>query len=134
MEHVAHDRAAKIRLGVRRAKAAGKPVGINGRRLAAQHKAAAIERTAALIDVVVEFRANGLSYRRMVAVLNARGVPTPSRTGHWHVRTLQRLVSRAAAAEALLASRDPQQSAADPRSRAPADDPPSTPPPGQSRT
>jgi hypothetical protein len=98
-------RAAKIRIGVRRAKAAGKQVGINGQRLARQHKAEAIARTAELLGIVREFYASGLSYRQMVVALNARGAPTPSLEGRWHVRTLQRLVSRAGAAEALLQAR-----------------------------
>ena len=96
-------RSERIKRGIRRARLAGKVIGANGRRLAAENHATAITRAAELFPIVVEFRHSGLSYRRMVARLNARGEATPGQTGHWHVRTLQRLMARADEAEPQLA-------------------------------
>lgn len=84
-----------IKAGIRRAKALGKEIGANGRRLAALNKMEALERAERLYPVVKEFRGADLSYREMVKVLNERGAPTPTGRGRWHVRTLQRLVDRA---------------------------------------
>jgi hypothetical protein len=96
-------RSEQIKRGIRRARLAGKEIGANGRRLAAENHAEAIARAAELFPLVVEFRGSGLSYRQMVVRLNARNAPTPGRTGRWHVRTLQRLVARAGEVEVHLA-------------------------------
>lgn len=82
---------------------AGKVIGANGRRLAAENHAEAISRAGELFPIVVEFRGSGLSYRQMVARLNERREQTPGGAGRWHVRTLQRLVQRAPEVEAHLA-------------------------------
>ncbi len=87
--------SARIKLGIRRARRAGKSIGAHGTRLAEWNRAAALARTMALLPIVAEFRASGASYREMVRRLNARDAPTPSGTGRWHVKTLQRLVERA---------------------------------------
>jgi hypothetical protein len=84
----------RVRQGIARARAEGKAIGHHGRHLAAQARAEALVRSEGMRHVVEEFRATGMSYRPMVALLNARGEPTPSRTGRWHVKTLQRLVER----------------------------------------
>jgi len=84
----------RIKDGIRRARLEGKQIGSNGRRLAARNRALAAGQALQLIHVVGEFRACGASYREMVKRLNARAEPTPGGTGHWHVKTLQRLVDR----------------------------------------
>ncbi len=96
-------RSERIKRGIRRARLAGKVIGANGRRLAAENRAEAVARASALFPLVVEFRGSGLSYRQMVARLNARAEPTPGKVGSWHVRTLQRLVARTGEVEAHLA-------------------------------
>ena len=92
----------KIKRGIRRARLAGKPIGANGHRLAALHRAEATARALVLLHVVDEFRATGATYRDMIRTLNARNESTPSGTGRWHVKTLQRLVERARDADPLL--------------------------------
>ena len=92
----------KIKQGIRRARAAGKTIGAHGHRLAAQHRAEATGRALVLLPVIEEFVRSGASFRKMVDVLNGRNEPTPSGTGRWHVKTLQRLVERAREADPLL--------------------------------
>jgi hypothetical protein len=92
----------KIKRGIRRARQAGKPIGAHGHRLAALHRAEATARALVLLHIVDEFRLTGATYRDMVRTLNARSEPTPSGTGSWHVKTLQRLVERARDADPLL--------------------------------
>jgi hypothetical protein len=92
----------KIKRGIRRARLAGKPIGAHGHRLAAMHRTEAIARALVLLHIVDEFRDTGATFRDMVRILNARGEPTPSGTGIWHVKTLQRLVERARDADPLL--------------------------------
>jgi hypothetical protein len=96
-------RSERIKRGIRRARMAGKVIGANGRRLAAENRADALARASELFPIVVEFRGSGLSYRQMVTRLNERHEPTPGGSGRWHVRTLQRLVGRAPDVEAHLA-------------------------------
>jgi exonuclease VII large subunit len=52
-------------------------------------------RAVPLLPIVWEFRSSGATYRAMVDASSARRAPTPSGTGRWHVKTLQRLVERA---------------------------------------
>lgn len=87
-------RSTAIRAGLRRAQQAGRLLGVNGRALAEANRAEAIGRALRLVAIVAELRSGGHSYRGMVALLNARGEPTPSGRGAWHVKTLQRLVQR----------------------------------------
>jgi hypothetical protein len=101
-------RSQKIKLGIRRARRAGKEIGANGHRLAIRHKEEALERAQRLYPIVVEFRSSGRGYREMVKILNERGEPTPSGVGVWHVRTLQRLVARARQVEKRLRIVDEQ--------------------------
>src|SRR4051812_17132383 len=95
MDQLHQTRSERIKRGIRRARLAGKVIGANGRRLAAANHATAVTRAAELFPILVEFRGSGLSYRQMVARLNARREATPGQAGRWHVRTLQRLVARA---------------------------------------
>lgn len=103
MSVAVQSRSDRIKRGIRRARLAGKVIGANGRRLAAENRAEAISRASELFPLVVEFRSSGLSYRQMVARLNARAEPTPGGVGRWHVRTLQRLMARAPEVETQLA-------------------------------
>ncbi len=88
--------SARIRAGIRRAKRAGKTVGTNGYVLAERHRTEAAARAERLRPIAEEFHLSGVSYREMVMRLNARGTSTPSGSGRWHVKTLQRLVARLA--------------------------------------
>ncbi len=90
----AADLSEKIKQGIRRARLAGKTIGAHGHRLAAQHRAEATGRALELRPLMDEFVRSGASFRKMVEILNARHEPTPSGTGRWHVKTLQRLVER----------------------------------------
>jgi hypothetical protein len=92
----------RIKQGIRRARREGKPIGIHGRRLAALHRGEAVARALTLHGVIDEFRRDRVSYRDMVRRLNARGEPTPTGMGRWHVKTLQRLVERTRDADPLL--------------------------------
>jgi hypothetical protein len=98
----------RIKLGIRRAKAEGKVIGSNGRKLAKQYHADAIRRAAGLLRVVSDFQRSGLSYRQMVDRLNGSSQRTPSGSGRWHVKTLQRLVERAVPALALQEKLHPE--------------------------
>jgi hypothetical protein len=95
-------RSRQIRLGIRRAIDAGRPFGVNGRRLAVRHKQEALERAQRCYPIVEEFRSSERTYREMVRLLNERGEATPSGRGKWHVRTLQRLMARAPAVKHRL--------------------------------
>jgi len=96
------ERSARIKRGIQRAKLAGVAVGANGRRLGALHHADATERALRCWEIVVEFRQSGATYRGMVDTLNRRREPTPTGTGRWHVKTIQRLVERVRDADPLL--------------------------------
>jgi DNA invertase Pin-like site-specific DNA recombinase len=51
----------------------------------------------AVVKLVVELRAGGLSLRAIAAELDRQGVPTKAGTGKWQRSTIQRLIARGAA-------------------------------------
>ena len=52
--------------------------------------------------MIAELQGRGVSLRKIVAELNARGVPTAS-GGRWHLTSVKRLVDRLATAAPELA-------------------------------
>jgi site-specific DNA recombinase len=51
----------------------------------------------AVVKLVVELRAKGMSLRAIAAELDRQGVPTKAGTGKWQRSTIQRLIARGAA-------------------------------------
>ncbi|MBV8610028.1 MAG: recombinase family protein [Singulisphaera sp.] len=49
-----------------------------------------------VVDEVIKLRSDGMSIRAIVAIMNARGVPT-RHGGRWHIATVQRVLRRARA-------------------------------------
>jgi len=45
-----------------------------------------------IIDKMKKLRAEGLSYWKIADVLNAWGIPTKTRRGRWHARTVQKIL------------------------------------------
>jgi DNA invertase Pin-like site-specific DNA recombinase len=82
------------------AKERGTVLGRNGKVLAAQNKAKALEQLAPLAPVILDMRARGLKMRQMVAELNERGIKSPAQ-GQWHLANLHRALRRLAANENL---------------------------------
>ena len=77
-------------------KAAGEPwrtLGANGRVLAAQHKAEAVDRLTGVAGLLADMKAEGLTVRQIAASLNDRGVPSPGGTA-WQITTTQRALVR----------------------------------------
>jgi hypothetical protein len=59
--------------------------------------ARAIAKAADLAPIVRELQANGVtSLNGIAAALNARGVPTPAGSGHWHAAQVARVLKRLA--------------------------------------
>jgi DNA invertase Pin-like site-specific DNA recombinase len=75
------------------AKQRGQELGKHGKVLAAQNKAIAAERAAVVAPELLELQGRGLSMRKMIAVLNERGVPSPA-GGKWHLANLHRAMHR----------------------------------------
>lgn len=75
------------------AKKAGTVLGKNGKVLAEQHRADAMQRALRLAETFATLRAEGLTMRQMVAALNERGVPSPA-GGAWHLANLHRAMKR----------------------------------------
>lgn len=96
---IAEDEARRISDRTKKALAAAKAKGIvlgkNGSKLAAQNKAAAVERLAPVAPLLSEMKGQGLTLRQMVASLNDRGVISPA-GGKWHLANLHRALGRMA--------------------------------------
>jgi DNA invertase Pin-like site-specific DNA recombinase len=96
---IAEDEARRISQRTKDALAAAKAKGVrlgkNGRALAEQNKATAVERLAPIAGELIKLKAQGLSVRQMVVALNERAVPSPA-GGKWHVANLHRALIRVA--------------------------------------
>lgn len=78
----------------------GGSLGSNGKVLAAQNKARALDQLAPIAPILSEMRERRLSMRKMVAELNERGIKSPA-NGQWHLANLDRALRRIAANEDL---------------------------------
>lgn len=88
--------SARTKAALAAAKERGVKLGAHGRVLARQNLKAATAHARSLRKVIGELADDeGLSLRLIVEELNARKVPT-ARGGHWHLRTLQRVMQRLA--------------------------------------
>jgi DNA invertase Pin-like site-specific DNA recombinase len=83
----------RTRAALAAAKSRGVALGINGARLAARHKREALERVRPYENRIQALRLEGLSIRRIVAVLNDEGLASPG-GGRWHIATVQRALAR----------------------------------------
>ena len=86
-----HSRRTKAAL--RAAKARGTVLGANGAVLAKRHKEAALARAQAHAPLIRQLRAEGLSVRKVAAVLNECGIPSPG-GGKWHTSSAHKLLCR----------------------------------------
>ena len=82
---------ARTKAALVAAKARGVVLGKNGAILAAVNRSAALEHAKTVCEAFADM--DGMTYREMVAALNARGVPTAN-GGRWHLRTVQRVKAR----------------------------------------
>lgn len=80
---------------LRAAKERGTVLGKHGKVLAAQNRAAAIERVMPLAATIAGLKAEGMNMRRIVEALNAQGVASPA-GGKWHLANLHRAMTRIA--------------------------------------
>ena len=78
------------------AKARGRVLGANGRILADQNKAEAVDRLAPIAERLRAFKAEGLTLRRIADALNADGIASPGGAS-WHPGNVQRALARIAA-------------------------------------
>jgi DNA invertase Pin-like site-specific DNA recombinase len=79
------------------AKERGTELGKNGKVLAAANKAEAMDRLEPIAADILALRAAGLSTRKMVEALNARGIASPA-GGKWHPSSLHKALARLEAA------------------------------------
>ena len=77
------------------AKARGRVLGANGRILADQNKAEAVDRLAPIAERLRAFKAEGLTLRRIADALNADGIASPGGAS-WHPGNVQRALARIA--------------------------------------
>lgn len=75
------------------AKARGRALGANGRVLADQNKAEAVDRLAPIAERLRAFKAEGLTLRRIAETLNAEGIASPGGAS-WHPTNVQRALAR----------------------------------------
>jgi len=75
------------------AKERGTELGKNGKVLAAQNKADAMERLEPIAADLLALKAEGLSMRKMVAALNDRGIASPAGS-KWHLASLHKALAR----------------------------------------
>ena len=75
------------------AKARGQVLGANGRILADQNKAEAVDRLAPIAARLRAFKAEGLTLRRIADTLNADGIASPGGAS-WHPGNVQRALAR----------------------------------------
>lgn len=78
---------------LRAAKARGQELGKHGKVLALRNKQQASERAAMVAPELQKLQERGLSMRKMIVVLNERGVPSPA-GGRWHLANLHRALRR----------------------------------------
>lgn len=48
-----------------------------------------------VIDYMIELRQSGHGYRAIASELNRRGIPTKTKTGHWHPKVVMQILNRA---------------------------------------
>lgn len=87
----------RTKAALKAAKDRGQVLGKHGKVQAALNKAAAVERLAPTVPMLIELRGQGLSLRAIVATLNDRGVPSPA-GGKWHLASLHKAMGRTAEA------------------------------------
>jgi DNA invertase Pin-like site-specific DNA recombinase len=92
-EHEREMISERTKAALAAARARGTRLGVNGARLAAQNKAAALERLGPIADHLRCLRSQGHSVRRIAAALNAERVPSPA-GGSWHVANVHRALRR----------------------------------------
>lgn len=80
------------------AKARGQELGKHGKVLAQQNKAQAVGRVALVAPELLELQGQGLPMRKIITVLNERGVASPA-GGKWHLANLHRAIKRIAEME-----------------------------------
>jgi len=86
--------AARTSEALQAAKRRGVKLGVHGKRLAAENKAKADARAAALRPLLRELRAAGIiSVRAVTSALNERGIPS-ARGGKWSATPVARLLRR----------------------------------------
>jgi DNA invertase Pin-like site-specific DNA recombinase len=78
------------------AEARGRVLGTNGRTLVDLNKAEAVDRLAPIAERLRNFKAEGLTLRRIAEALNADGVPSPGGAS-WHPGNVQQALARVAA-------------------------------------
>lgn len=83
----------RTKAALKAAKDRGTVLGKHAKVLAEKHRAEAVERALPLAETFAALRAEGLTMRQMVAVLNERGVPSPA-GGAWHLANLHRAMKR----------------------------------------
>lgn len=96
---IAEDEARRIsqrtKAALAAAKERGQVLGRNGKVLAEQNKAQALDRLSPIKGLLTGLQAEGLNLRAMVIALNERGVPSPA-GGKWHLANLHRAMKRLA--------------------------------------
>jgi DNA invertase Pin-like site-specific DNA recombinase len=102
-EHEAKVTGERTKVALQAAKARGTELGHNGKKLARQYKAQALDRASGLAGVVTELRAKADTVRGLAQALNARGIPT-ARGGEWHPSGVLRLLRRIDQAETRSAA------------------------------
>jgi DNA invertase Pin-like site-specific DNA recombinase len=83
----------RTKLALAAAKAKGTVLGKHGKVLAARNQAEAMDRLGPVSADLLAVKAEGLSLRKMVEVLNARSIPSPA-GGKWHVASLHKALAR----------------------------------------
>jgi DNA invertase Pin-like site-specific DNA recombinase len=100
-EHEREMISERTKAALAAAKSRGTKLGANGAALAEANKQAAIARLADTAPRLAALRAEGLSVRRIAAVLNEEGVPSPG-GGAWHVANVHRALQRLGSLEPAM--------------------------------
>lgn len=96
-EHEARAISARTKAALAAAKARGATLGVTGREVSAEVRAAKAKvRAQDRLEAIEDVRANGAtSLQEIAAALNERGIPTPTQKGEWSAIQVSRILAYA---------------------------------------